>query len=169
VRSPDAEGIADNRVSAMIPYLPIELADPIERLRAVHERVARHRARGEAGAQTSLLAMAAWLPHPVVAWTFRLAGHYSQRSVAALVTNVVGPRRRLTLLGREVVEILPCVPLAMRLRTTVAVLSYRDRLAFGITGDYDTTPDIDAIADGIEHEIAELSTRARRTAFGDSR
>jgi diacylglycerol O-acyltransferase / wax synthase len=169
VRSPDAEGIADNRVSAMIPYLPIELADPIERLSAVHERVARHRARGEAGAQTSLLAMAAWLPHPVVAWTFRLAGHYSQRSVAALVTNVVGPRRRLTLLGREVVEILPCVPLAMRLRTTVAVLSYRDRLAFGITGDYDTTPDIDAIADGIEHEIAELSTRARRTAFGDSR
>lgn len=96
-------------------------------------------------------------------WTFRLAGHFPQRSVAALVTNVVGPRRRLTFQGREVLEILPCVPLAMRLRTTIAVLSYRDRLVFGITGDYDTTPDIDNIADGIEREIAELSAQAIRS------
>ncbi|MFJ2666380.1 wax ester/triacylglycerol synthase family O-acyltransferase [Nocardia fluminea] len=168
VRTPDAEEIADNRVSAMIPYLPIELADPIERLTAVHERVARHRARGEAGAENTLLAMSEWLPHALVAWTFRLAGHYPQRSVAALATNVVGPRRRLTLQGREVLEILPCVPLAMRLRTGIAVLSYRDRLVFGITGDFDTTPDIDALADGIEHEIAELSVHAKRTEIGDS-
>ncbi|MFF5033180.1 wax ester/triacylglycerol synthase family O-acyltransferase [Nocardia salmonicida] len=169
VRAPGAEEITDNRVSAMIPYLPIELADPIERLTAVHERIARHRARGEAGAQSSLLAMAEWVPHALVGWTFRLAGHFPQRSVAALVTNVVGPRRRLTFHGREVLEILPCVPLAMRLRTTIAVLSYRDCLIFGITGDFDTTPDIDNIADGIEREIAELSARASRADLGDSR
>lgn len=84
------------------------------------------------------------------------------------MTNVVGPRRRLTFHGREVLEILPCVPLAMRLRTTIAVLSYRDRLIFGITGDFDTTPDIDTIADGIEREIADLSARASRADLGDS-
>ncbi|MGW6702119.1 wax ester/triacylglycerol synthase family O-acyltransferase [Nocardia sp. NPDC055049] len=161
VRPPGAEDIADNRVSVMMPFLPIELTDPVERLATVHDRVARHRAKGEAEAEKSVLAMAEWLPHAVVARAFQLAGHFPQRSVAALATNVVGPRRVLSLRGREVLEILPCIPIAMRLRTTIAILSYHDQLVFGITGDYDTTPDIDAISAGIEQGIAELLARAR--------
>ena len=34
-REPGAESIPDNRVSLMLPYLPVDLADPVERLRAV--------------------------------------------------------------------------------------------------------------------------------------
>lgn len=164
VRPSDAKYIMDNRISAMLPYLPIEIDDPVRRLAAVHERISRHRAKGEAEVQKSMLSMADWLPFAVVAWAFRLAGHFPQHSVGALATNVPGPRRPLTVHGREVLEILPCIPIAMRLRTTIAILSYHDRLVFGITGDYDTTPDIDLIAAGIEDGIAELlaASRVRR-------
>lgn len=161
MRATDAEFALDNRVSAILPHLPVEFADPVERLSAVHERVARHRARGEAEAEKSILEVAELLPFAVGAWAFRLAGHFPQRSVGALATNVPGPRRRLSLDGRAVAEIWPCIPLAMRLRTTIAILSYGDNLVFGITGDYDSTPDIDLIAAGIEDGIAELLARAR--------
>ncbi|WP_084467037.1 WS/DGAT domain-containing protein [Nocardia arthritidis] len=52
----------------------------------------------------------------------------------------------LTLGGRKVIELWPCIPIAMRVRTTIAILSYLDRLTFGITGDYDTTPDIETMS-----------------------
>ncbi|MEV4237724.1 MULTISPECIES: wax ester/triacylglycerol synthase family O-acyltransferase [unclassified Nocardia] len=171
MRREDAKYVLDNRVSAMLPYLPVEISDPVERLTAVHQRIARHRSRGEAEAEKSVLSMAGRLPFAFVAWTLRLAMHYPQHGVSALATNVPGPRRKLSLQGREVLEILPCIPIAMRLRTTIAILSYTDRLTFGITGDYDTTPDIDLIADEIEHGITELLDRARernqKTTLGD--
>ncbi|MFE6922421.1 wax ester/triacylglycerol synthase family O-acyltransferase [Nocardia sp. NPDC057663] len=168
-RPTDATFVMDNRISALLPYLPVELVDPVERLRAIHQRVSHHRARGEAEAERSMLAMAEALPFAVGAWAFRLAGHFPQHSVAALATNVPGPRRQLTLNKREVLEILPCIPIAMRLRTTIAILSYHDRLFFGITGDYDSTPDIALIAEGIESGIAQLLAQAHLTRISRAR
>ncbi|RDI55252.1 wax ester/triacylglycerol synthase family O-acyltransferase [Nocardia mexicana] len=161
MRAADVKYVLDNRVSAMITHLPIEIGDPVERLEAVHRRIARHRSRGEAEAEKSMLSLAGRLPFGLVALVFRAVSRFPQRGVGALATNVPGPRRPLTLHGRDVVEIWPCVPIALRVRTTVAILSYADRLVFGITGDYDTTPDIDVIAAGVEAEIGVLLARAR--------
>lgn len=155
-RDAEANLAMDNRVSAILPHLPVHLTDPVERLNAVHRSVSHHRARGEAEAERSLLEIVGTLPFAVGAWAFRLAGQFPQRSVAALATNVPGPRGQLSMGGREVLEIWPCIPIAMRLRTTIAIVSYRDHLVFGITGDYDCAPDIDLIATGIEHGVAEL-------------
>lgn len=38
-RAPGAESVLDNRVSLLLPYLPVDLNDPRERLAAVQERV----------------------------------------------------------------------------------------------------------------------------------
>ncbi|RDI68263.1 wax ester/triacylglycerol synthase family O-acyltransferase [Nocardia pseudobrasiliensis] len=167
MRTAEAKDVLDNRVSALLPILPVEVADPLERLTAVHEQISVHRSRGEADAQRSLLSLATLLPSAMVAWTFRLASHYPQHTVSALATNVPGPRHPLTMHGREVLEILPCIPIAMRLRTTIAILSYADRLVFGITGDYDSTPDIDLLAEGIETGVAELLSRSRSVVLSD--
>lgn len=84
-----------------------------------------------------------------------------QRQVATVTTNVPGPRSTLYALGREVQEMLPYVPIADRVRIGVAMFSYRDTLTFGITGDYDTTPDLRVLADGIAASMAELLAVAR--------
>jgi len=67
-----------------------------------------------------------------------------------------------------VLEILPIPPIALRLRTGIAMLSYADTFVFGITADYDTAPDIDALATGIENGVAQLveasRTRGRKQA-----
>lgn len=47
-------------------------------------------------------------------------------------------------------------PIALQLRTGVAILSYADDLVFGITADYDAGSDIDELADGIKIAVARL-------------
>jgi diacylglycerol O-acyltransferase len=62
------------------------------------------------------------------------------------------------------VEIIPYVPIATTLRTGVSIFTYCDQVTFGITGDYDTTPDIDVLARGIERGVSELLAAARQHA-----
>ena len=160
-REPGAESIPDNRVSLMLPYLPVDLADPHERLQAVRERVRGLRARHEPEAGGSVTTAAEYGPFPPVSWGIRLGMRLPQRQVATVTTNVPGPRSTLYALGREVQEMLPYVPIADRVRIGVAMFSYRDTLTFGITGDYDTTPDLHVLADGISASMAELLAIAR--------
>jgi WS/DGAT/MGAT family acyltransferase len=160
MRSEQAKSTLDNRVSAMLPFLPIDVADPVERLDVIRRRMTGHKSRGEAQAENSVLALAGRLPFAPIAWSLRLLARFPQRTVAALVTNVPGPRERLTVRGHAVTELLPATPIAMRLRTAIAVLSYAGQLTFGITGDYDTAPDIAVLAEGIEREIKRLRERA---------
>ena len=42
------------------------------------------------------------------------------------------------------------------MRVGVAIFSYDGALSFGVTGDYDTAPDIDVLCAGIEHGLAQL-------------
>jgi diacylglycerol O-acyltransferase len=50
----------------------------------------------------------------------------------------------------------PYVPLAGSVRVGVAIFSYDGQVNFGVTGDYDTAPDIDVLCHGIEDGMAEL-------------
>ncbi|HWT49056.1 MAG TPA: WS/DGAT domain-containing protein, partial [Mycobacterium sp.] len=160
VRSPDAMDRTDIRVSAMLPSLPVEEQDPVKRLKLVHARLDRLKKSGERQAANTFVTLTNYLPFVVSAWAIRLLTRLPQRSVVTLATNVPGPRQRLQILGRPVEELLPIPPIALQLRTVISMLSYVDELVFGITADYDATPDVDELASGIELGIARLVTRA---------
>lgn len=81
-----------------------------------------------------------------------------------MTTNVLGPRRPLRVLGRRIVEILPYVPIAVRIRTGIAVLSYTDRVAIGITADRASTADVDVLAGALGSAVAELLSASRSDA-----
>jgi diacylglycerol O-acyltransferase / wax synthase len=160
VRPPDAMNRTDIRVSAMLPSLPVEQEDPVKRLQLVHTRLNRLNSSGERQAASTFVTLTNQVPFVVNAWTVRLLTRLPQRSIITLATNVPGPRQRLQLLGRPVEELLPIPPIAMQLRTVISMLSYVDALVFGITADYDATPDVDEFATGIELGVARLLTRA---------
>jgi hypothetical protein len=48
------------------------------------------------------------------------------------------------------------VPIAVRLRTGIAILTYCDQVVFGITADYDSAPEIGLLAAAIDQGLAEL-------------
>jgi len=156
VRAPGEESIRDNRVSSMLADLPIEIADPLERLAAVRELFGRLKAEHEADAGAVLVRIAGHEPFLPVASGLRLAWRVPQRNVTTVTTNVPGPRQPLYALGRRCVEIIPYVPIASRLRVGVSMFSYAGALTFGITGDYDTATDVWTLAGGIETGMAEL-------------
>jgi diacylglycerol O-acyltransferase / wax synthase len=156
VRSNDAADKTDNRVSVMLPYLPVEKADPVEQLHAVHKRLTKAKGSGQRQAGSVFVTAANVVPFALTAWTVRTLTRLPQRGVATLATNVPGPRRRMRLMGREVIRLLPIPPIALQLRTAVAILSYADHLVFGITADYDGAPDVDQLAGGIERAVARL-------------
>jgi diacylglycerol O-acyltransferase len=54
---------------------------------------------------------------------------------------------------------MPYVPLSGWVRIGVAIFSYEGQLNFGVTGDWETAPDIQILCAGIEEGVAELRAR----------
>jgi diacylglycerol O-acyltransferase len=156
IRSNDQVDAADNRVSIMLPFLPVEKEDPVQQLQAVHQRLTKTKASGQRQAGGVFVAAVNAIPFPLTAWAVRALTRLPQRGVVALATNVPGPRHRLRVMGREVLRVLPIPPIALQLRTGIAIVSYADELVFGITADFDAAPDVDELARGIEQGVARL-------------
>lgn len=162
VRSEGEESIYENRVSALVADLPIDIADPVERLAAVRTRLLDLKASNEAGAGETLVSLARYVPFPLASIFVRLAFSIPQREIVTVTTNVPGPQQPLYGLGRRLVEIIPYVPIATTVRIGVSIFTYCGSVTFGITGDYITTPDIDVFAEHIEEGVAELLATATK-------
>lgn len=157
VRSADQAGVPDNRVSMMLPCLPVDEEDPIKQLQSVHDRLTRAKGNGQRQAGSAVIAAAGLVPFALSAWAVRALTRLPQRGVVTLATNVPGPRSPLSVMGCRVARLLPIPPLAMQLRTGVAILSYADRLSFGVLADYDAAPDIDVLVRGVEQAVRRLA------------
>lgn len=157
VRAQDAADELDNRVSLLLPFLPVDIADPVEALGEVHRRLAREKATGEAEAGRTITALAARGPFAPVSLAVRFASRLPQHSIVTVTTNVPGPRTPMRVLGREVLELLPYVPIAVRLRLGVAVMTYRDEAVFGVTADFAALPDAGPLISTIERTLADLA------------
>ncbi|GAA4659457.1 MULTISPECIES: wax ester/triacylglycerol synthase family O-acyltransferase [Amycolatopsis] len=149
-----------NRVSLLLPTLPVELTDPALRLAAVHRRLATVKRSGETEAGDAVVRWAGRAAFAPVAAAVRAVARLPQHSVVTVATNVPGPRDRVSLLGRKVLALHPYVPIALRLRVGVAMLSYDDHLSFGVTLDHDGVPEHGLLSRAIAREIAALSARA---------
>lgn len=137
----------------VLPYLPVQHHDPIRQLRAVHTRV---RETGQP-ADFSPLALCTKI--------FQALTRLPQQGIVTLATNAPGPQHRLRLLGQRMERLLPIPPTAMDLSTGVSVLSYGNDLIFGITADYDATPEIEQLAAGIELGMARLTALSENSVL----
>jgi len=146
----------DNRVTLMLADLPVDVEHPVERVRAVHELVARLRHHGEPEAGVVAQQLIGAVPYPLVENATRLALRLPHHHLSTVTTNVPGPRQPLTCLGRRVEQLLPYVPIADRVCIGVAMFSYCGVLTFGVTSDLDVT-DLDVLVDGIEAGWWELA------------
>ncbi len=164
VRAEDEHGALGNRVSAMMADLPVWCEDPIERLRAVTANMGDLKSSNQAVGATLLTEAADFAPPTIAAQAARLQSR--QRFFNLVVTNIPGPQFPLYLLGRELQDIFPMVPLAKNQGVCFALMSYNGRVNFGLTGDFDAMPDLDALAGDLEASIAELAA-ATASAVGD--
>jgi len=137
--------------------LPVDIADRVERLRTVHERISQLKQSREIEAGTSLTAWAPYEPFGVMEIGVRAALRMPQRAITTVVTNVPGPPAPLYILGRPIREILPWVPIANRMRIGVSVFTFDGQATFGVTTDFASVPESDLFAAVIPDEIAALA------------
>jgi diacylglycerol O-acyltransferase len=161
VRAPGDESTRGNQVSLLLPRLPVHLAEPAERLAATIAELEACKAAQEAEAGAALTELARYEPYPLVARGVRWASRTAQRSVVTVTTDVPGPRTTLYGLGRELLEIVPYVPIGSTAQLGVSILTYRDALAVGVTGD-EAAADVGVLAGGIEAELARLASEPAR-------
>ena len=134
--------------------------DPRSLLHAVHEHLEDLKSSHEIEATGVLLRIGDYLPRVLADRVARAILH-RQRNVETVITNVPGPRSPLYLAGHRMIEGYPVAPIGGRVRISVAIWSYCDQLHIGITGDRDTTPDIERLGQGIARGVADLLDAAR--------
>lgn len=147
-------------VTALLARLPVGNDSPIHRLDIISDQTALSAASEGAIAGDSLRRQEHFSTPTVMAMGVRatlLEAHRKGRGRVDTVTiNMPGPSETQTVLGRELLKAYPVVPLVANVRMAFAVMSYRNDLSFGITGDWDTTPHLGLVADGIRSTIQDL-------------
>lgn len=163
-RNPGAMAVGDgtlqNKVSAMFAALPVGIDDPAERLRAITLQMRGLKESKEAVAGEALTSLSGFAPPMLLALGMRMATRVAQRNINTVTTNVPGPQLPLYVAGRRMVTAYPYVPLAGQVRIGLAIFSYDGQVTFGITGDWDTTEDLD-VTRGIEAGMRTMLTLCR--------
>jgi diacylglycerol O-acyltransferase len=150
------DGTYENKVSAMFASLPVGLDDPAERLAAISAQMDGLKESRQAVAGEALTSLSGFAPPVLLAVGTRVAARAPQRNINTVTTNVPGPQVPLYAAGRRMLKAYPYVPLAGSVRVGVSIFSYDGQVNFGITGDYDSAPDIAVLARGVEHGMEEL-------------
>ncbi|MGI8492957.1 MAG: WS/DGAT/MGAT family O-acyltransferase [Acidimicrobiales bacterium] len=162
VRARDASGRAvgdgtfDNKVSAMFAELPVSLVRLDETLAAISAQMDNLKESKQALAGEAITSLSGFAPPMLLALGARIAGRLPQRNINTVTTNVPGPQLPLYAAGCKMLAAYPYVPLASRVRIGVAIFSYNGQVNFGVTGDYDTVPDIEVLCLGIERAMREM-------------
>ncbi|HEY2601202.1 MAG TPA: wax ester/triacylglycerol synthase family O-acyltransferase [Thermoleophilaceae bacterium] len=166
VRSEEERGALGNRVAAMMAPLPVSEDDPQRRLTTIAAAMQGVKRSGQAVGAQVLTELSGFAPPTLMAQGSRLVS--TERFFNLVVTNVPGPQFPLYLLGRELREIYPMVPLAKGQALGIAIMSYNGRMNFGLLGDWDALPDLDDLAGDLEDSLAELARAAGVTLGGPS-
>jgi diacylglycerol O-acyltransferase / wax synthase len=169
IRTADQGGTFGNRVSAMMAALPTHLADPVDRLRAVHEAM-RGAKEQHAALDAQVLQDLAQFAAPALATrAVRVAAQMRLADVLnppynLVVSNVPGPREPLYLAGARVRAYLPVSVVADGLGLNITVQSYLDNLDIGMVACRELVPDLWDMLSMVTASFDELAEAADAVA-----
>ncbi|MGH2404955.1 MAG: WS/DGAT domain-containing protein [bacterium] len=158
VRTEEQRGAMGNRVSMMLPQIPVGIDDPIARLTAIRTEMDALKASDQGAAFDRLLGLIENAP----ALFSALAGRVGMLPgmINVVCTNVPGPLIPLYGTGHRMLDFYPLLPLAGDLGLGVAIMSYDQSLYWGISVDPNIVPDVDTIGRLIGEEFRTLRETA---------
>ncbi|GAA1209869.1 wax ester/triacylglycerol synthase family O-acyltransferase [Pseudonocardia alaniniphila] len=145
---------AGNHDSFFCVGLPLDVPEPVARLRAVRRETALRKSSHDAEEMAELLDKLGRASPRLRRWCSELQA--APRAFALTVSNVPGPRQDVSVLGAEVEAIHSIAEVGERHALRVAVVSVADRLCFGLCGDRGVIADLDVLAAAIDDEAVAL-------------
>lgn len=158
VRGEAEKGALGNRVSMMMPGIPVGIADPVQRLEAIRGEIETLKARDQAHAFEALRRMTE--NAPAVYHALAGMGGIPPGGVNLVCTNVPGPMIPLYAVGHRMMEHYPLVPLAGDLGLGAGITSFDKALYLSIMADPASVPDVDVIAEYAADEFRRLREMA---------
>jgi diacylglycerol O-acyltransferase len=143
-----------NRVAMIVVRLPLDVRDPIERLRrTVAETTQAKRSKQASGTQLIESLSDATFPTLMVQFANLTA---LARPFNVVTTNVPGPPIPVYIQGARMLECYPLVPLFTNQALGIALFSYAGKLHWGFNADWDALPDLHELVEAVDREIAAL-------------
>ena len=157
------EDALGNRISSILVKLPVREPDPRKRLEILRDETKRLKESDNARAASLLVEATGWAPPTIN----RVLSSAMTRPLVfnLVVSNVPGPQQPLYLLGRQIREIYPYVPLSPQNHAvSIGLISYDGRVFIGLVGDRDAVPDLDQLAASVRAAIQEQPVPRRKPA-----
>ncbi|MEZ5156673.1 MAG: wax ester/triacylglycerol synthase family O-acyltransferase [Solirubrobacterales bacterium] len=145
---------AGNRDSFFSVRLPLGAGDPVERLRVVAGETRVRKREHDAERIEGLAAGIGRHSAKLAALVERIES--SPREFAVNVSNVPGPRHRVSVLGAPVKSLHSIAEIGLRHGLRITAVSLADRLYFGFNADPALVPEVEWLAEGVEIEAGEL-------------
>ena len=149
---------AANRDSFFCVPVPLDEPDPVARLRAVHAAAALCKAEHDAETLEELMSGLARMSPELQRLAARMEA--SPRAFALSVSNVVGPREPVAVLGAPVGALYSVAEIGRRHALRAGVVSLAGTLHLGLCADPALVDDVDGMADGAEAEARALIAAA---------
>ena len=152
LRRPKDMGRLGNRFGLVALVLPVGLENPLARLYATRERMEKLKGSYQAPLTLSILGAVG------------LAPKFAQEKVldmlaskaTAVMTNVPGPQQAIYLAGAKLREPLFWVPQSGDIGMGVSILSYDNKVQFGLITDKKMVPDPERIVERFASEFNKL-------------
>lgn len=173
VRSDDQRNDMGNQVSSMFTSLATDVADPVERLHAIHDGMKGAKDQHKAiGAET----LTNWSEFAAPAVFGRAMRLYARMGLAdrhrpvfnLTISNVPGPPFPLYSAGAKLEANYPLGPILDGSALNITVMSLEDKLDFGLLACPDVVDDVWTISDGLGTALDELLTAADALEAGAS-
>jgi diacylglycerol O-acyltransferase / wax synthase len=146
-----------NQVGATLLKLPLDIVDPVQRLEIIHQSMDLLKASGEAIATYGLVGFLGAVPAEVQ----DLATRFWFSKSSAVMTNVVGPNKKLYMANAPIDTLIGWVPMFGPLGLGVSIFSYDKKVWIGVAVDQGLIPDPEIIISKILLELDKLAEQAQ--------
>ena len=146
-----------NHFGLVLLALPLDVDDPIERLRAVKKRMDAIKHSDEGTLAYGILDAMGRTPAAVE----HLLIDYFTAKGSLVLTNVPGPRSTVTLAGAPVTGVLVWAPCSGGLEMSVSIFSYAGKVTVGFLVDAGLVPEPQELADAFRDELLGYARMAR--------
>jgi diacylglycerol O-acyltransferase / wax synthase len=160
VRGAGEDGALGNRISFAFVDLPVSSRFAASRVDQVRAQTAAFKQANRPAGTEMVLRAAGWLPAPLQTQVARLAA--SPRVYNLVVSNIPGPRVAVYMLGAELLEAYPVVPLSDGHALSVGVFTHGEQACFGVYTDPEALPEASELPALIRREVRELAAPSLR-------
>ncbi len=145
-----------NAISFIVATLATDVADPVERLRAIRDSVSHAKAHVQALPRAAMMQYTVVLMAPTIVTLLTGIGGRTRPMFNVTISNVPGPDKPLYFRGAELTAIYPASIVTHGQALNITCQSYAGSMNFGFTGCHSTVPSLQRLAIHATEALEEL-------------